>query len=66
MLSNVIINRYIASLLDLKYSDAFLDNQLGLLALQNANPKVKIEAIKELNKLKQRITDKGEMLVKFD
>lgn len=66
LLSNVIVNRYIASLLDLKYSDEFLDSQLWLLALQNADPKIKIEAIKELNKLKQRITDKSEVLNKFD
>lgn len=66
LLTNVIVCRYIASLLDLKYSDEFLDNQLWLLALQNDDRKVKIEAIKELNKLKQRITDKSERLIKFD
>jgi hypothetical protein len=66
LLSNIIICRYISHLLDLKYSDEFLDNQLWLLALQNEDRKVKLWAIAELNKLKQRITNKGEMLVKFD
>ena len=66
LLSNIIVCRYINSLLDLKYNDEFLDSQLWLLALQNDDRKVKIEAIKELNKLKQRITDKSEQLVKFD
>lgn len=66
LLSNVIICRYISSLLDLKYSDEFLDNQLWLLALQNEDRKVKIEAIKELNKLKQRIVDKTETLLKTE
>lgn len=66
LLTNVVVCRYISSLLDLKYSDEFLDNQLWLLALQNEDRKVKIEAIKELNKLKQRIVDKTETLLKTE
>lgn len=66
LLSNVVVCRYINSLLDLKYSNEFLDSQLWLLAIQNADRKVKLEAIKEINKVRQRITDKSENLIKFD
>lgn len=50
---------YINSMLDSAgLNDAFVDKQLLFLINQNAEFSAKISAIKEYNKLKQRITDK--------
>lgn len=47
-------------------NDGFVDKQLLLLITQNSDFGSKISAIKEYNKLKQRITDKAEVEVTGD
>lgn len=42
-------------------NEAFVDKQLELLITQNADFNSKIQAIREFNKLKQRITDKTDL-----
>ena len=58
LLWNVLIGRYINKLLTDIIPNEWIDKLLTQLALQNNNPRIKIEAIKELNKLRGRITDK--------
>jgi phage terminase small subunit len=59
LLTNVKILTRINELLELKgLNDAYVDKQLELLVTQNADFKSKLGAIKEYNKLKQRITEK--------
>lgn len=59
LLTNAYILEYINSMLDeAGLNDAFVDKQLLFLINQNAEFPSKIAAIKEYNKLKQRITDK--------
>lgn len=58
-LSKPYIFNYINSLLESEgLNDAFVDKQLLFLISQHAEFGAKISAIKEYNKLKQRITDK--------
>ncbi len=62
LLSNVIICNRIAELLeDGGLNDQYVDKQLLFLITQFDNPNAKITAIKEYNKLKQRITDKKDV-----
>lgn len=53
-----ILDRINEILGDLIMNDEFVDKQLGFLMTQNAELSVKLNALKEYNKLKQRITDK--------
>jgi len=62
MLTNADILAYINDLLDGQgLNDAFVDKQLLLILTQNADFGSKLGAIKEYNKLKQRIVEKVEM-----
>lgn len=65
LLTNAYILEYINSMLDeAGLNDAFVDKQLLFLINQNAEFPSKIAAIKEYNKLKQRIVEKSELVVK--
>jgi hypothetical protein len=65
LLSNVKVLGRINELLELAgLNDAFVDKQLELLITQNADYTNKLGAIKEYNKLKQRITDKLDLTSK--
>lgn len=67
LLSNPIILARINELLDLNgLNDQFVDKQLTFIITQNADMSSKIAAIREYNKLKQRITDKLEIKGEFD
>ena len=66
LLWNDIICRWINYILDMTFSPEHIDSQLVLLARQQSDPRIKIEAIRELNKLKGRITDKLESKVTMD
>ena len=46
-------------------NDAFVDKQLELVITQNADFASKVSAIREYNKIKQRIIDKSEVDVNF-
>lgn len=59
LLTNTNILLYINELLDtIGFNDAFVDKQLLFTMTQNADFGSKVAAIKEYNKLKQRITEK--------
>lgn len=58
LLTNTKILERINELLNLTLNDQFVDKQLSLLITQNAHPSTKLGAIKEYNKLKQRIEEK--------
>lgn len=58
LLTNVIINRYIHLLLETWISDAGIDKQLAMLCIQNEDKRIKLDAIKEVNKLRGRIIDR--------
>lgn len=61
LLSNVkVLNRINELLEEGGLNDAFVDKQLKFLITQNADYTNKLGALKEYNKLKQRITDKLE------
>lgn len=61
LLSNIKVCERINELLELRgMNDGFVDKQLELLITQHADFKSKLGAIKEYNKLKQRITEKSE------
>jgi phage terminase small subunit len=61
LLTNHNICKRIAELLDHEgLNDQFVDKQLLFLITQHDEPHAKLGAIKEYNKLKQRITDKIE------
>lgn len=47
------------------FNDVFVDKQLKFLLTQSADPKVKLGAIQEFNKLKQRIHEKSTMVHSF-
>lgn len=65
LLSNVMVCNRITELLgDLGFNDQHVDKQLAFLLVQQADFKTKLGAIKEYNKLKQRITDKSEIDLK--
>ena len=62
LLTNIDILNYIDSLLvDMGLNDQRVDKELAKLILQDAEWNIKLWAIKEYNKLKQRITDKIDM-----
>lgn len=62
LLSNVKVCERINSILeDSGFNDVHVDKQLALLLTQHADFKTKLGAIKEYNKLKQRITEKSEI-----
>ncbi len=62
LLTNANILAYINELLDLKgLNDEFIDKQLTFLITQNADLTNKLGAIREYNKLKKRIEDKGSL-----
>lgn len=62
LLTNVNILKRIDTLLDNEgLNDSFVDKQLLFLITQNADFSSKVSAIREYNKLKQRITDKIEL-----
>lgn len=68
LLTNPNILLYINHLLDLTgLNDTFIDKQLTLLITQNADFGSKLGAIKEYNKLKQRVEDKvkQEVIISF-
>lgn len=58
LLSNTIICRYINKLLKDIIPDEWIDKLLTKHAIQNYDPKLSMEAIKELNKLRGRIIEK--------
>ena len=59
MLTNVHILEYIDEILEKTgFSDQFVDKQISFLITQNADFGAKLGAIREYNKLKQRIVDK--------
>jgi hypothetical protein len=59
LLSNVKVSKRINELLEEQgLNDSFVDKQLKFLLTQHADFKSKLGAIKEYNKLKQRITEK--------
>jgi hypothetical protein len=65
LLSNVKVIERINELLDEQgLNDAFVDKQLKFLLTQHADFSAKMNAIKEYNKLRQRITDKIDHNVK--
>jgi len=65
LLGNVKVIERINELLDEQgLNDAFVDKQLKFLLTQHADFSAKMNAIKEYNKLKQRITDKIDATVK--
>ena len=67
LLSSVkVIQRINDILKETGLNDAFIDKQLSFLITQHADFTNKLGAIKEYNKLKQRITDKSEVNVKVD
>lgn len=47
------------------FNDVFVDKQLKFLMTQNADPRVKLGAIQEFNKLKQRIHEKSTLVHQF-
>lgn len=62
LLSNVkVIKRINEILEETGLNDAFIDKQLSFLIAQHSDFTNKLGAIKEYNKLKQRITDKTEV-----
>ena len=62
LLTNDNILRRINELLeDLVLNDAYVDKQLGLLITQNADGTLKLNAVKEYNRLRQRILTKIKM-----
>lgn len=72
LLVNVNILARINELLDLNLNDAHVDKQLNLALTQNSDMGAKVAAIREYNKLKQRIIEKqditsnGKPIVFFD
>lgn len=58
LLWNVIINRYINYILELTLSNEWIDKQLAMLCIQNDDKRIKLDAIKEVNKLRWRIIDR--------
>lgn len=65
LLSNEkIINRINAILEQTGFNDAFVDKELSFLITQHADFQTKLGAIKEYNKLKQRIQDKLDLTTK--
>lgn len=66
LLTNSNILRRIDELLELgELNDQFVDKQLAKLILQDADFTSKISAIREYNKLKQRIKEKKEVHIKL-
>ncbi len=62
LLSNVKVLKRIDEILEEQgFNDQFIDKQLKFLATQHVDFKAKLGAVKEYNKLKQRITDKKEI-----
>ena len=55
LLTNVNILERINYLLDLHLNDQIVDKNLGIVVLQNADFRAKVQAIKEYNQLKKRI-----------
>lgn len=64
LLQNVTILDRIRELLDLELNDAFVDKELAFVVKQNADLSPKVAAIREYNKLKQRITEKVDITSK--
>ena len=65
LLSNEkIVNRINAILEQTGFNDAFVDKELSFLITQHADFQTKLGAIKEYNKLKQRIQDKLDLTTK--
>lgn len=65
LLSNEkIVNRINAILEQTGFNDAFVDKELSFLITQHADFQTKLGAIKEYNKLKQRIQDKLDLTSK--
>jgi len=67
LLDNVNISKHINNLLDgAGLNDSFIDKRLLFLISQNEDKGTALQAIKEYNKLKNRITDKVEVTGNFD
>lgn len=60
-----ILNRINSLLEELGLNDSFVDKHLLFLIQQHADLSIKLGAIREYNKLKQRITDKAEVKLKL-
>lgn len=63
LLTNVHIKDYISELLSKSFNNKFMDNELSRVAIQNKNLLAKMDAVKEYNKLKQRITERVELTI---
>lgn len=61
LLTNVYILRRIDELMEIYINDQVVDKNLGVVILQNADFSSKVAAIREYNKLKQRIIDKTDI-----
>ena len=66
LLTNPNITARIRELIDIKLSDEMVDKELAKVILQDAEFNPKVSAIREYNKLKQRITDKLEIKVEAE
>ena len=66
LLKNVKILSYINKLLDSTLNDQFIDKQMAFLVTQNADFGSKLGAIREYNKLKQRITERIDQTIRGD
>lgn len=65
LLTNTYILEYINELLDLEgLNDSYVDKQLLFVITQNADMGSKVAAMREYNKLKNRITDKLDVNIK--
>lgn len=66
LLTNLnVLDRINELLEDGGFNDEFVDKQLKFLILQSADPRVKLGAVQEFNKLKQRIHEKTTMVHAF-
>jgi hypothetical protein len=63
--NNNILTRINELLEDGGFNDEFIDKQLKFLITQSAEPRVKLGAIQEFNKLKQRIHEKSTLVHQF-
>ena len=65
LLNNPKIKIRIDELLKLNFNNEVVDNELSKLMIQNIDLNVKVSAIKEFNKLKQRITEHTEVKIEL-
>lgn len=65
LLVNVSIQKYITRCLNQLFKNEVIDRELTKVVLQDGDLPSKVAAIREFNKLKQRITEKSEIKVKL-